>query len=82
MKIRTATVYTLKVAERGRINPWMNYEIEKQKEVYDDGEVKNYYEIYIDGDDEGSFKTLKDAREYVKELRDSWLENHPGEKLF
>ena len=82
MKIRTATVYTLKVAERGRINPWMDYEIEKQKEVYDDGEVKTYYELYIDGDDECSFKTLKEARQYIKDLQDSWLENHPGEKLF
>lgn len=80
MKIRTATVYTLKVVERGHISKWMDYEIEKQKEVYDDGEVKTYYELYVDGDDEASFKTLKEAREYVKELRDSWLENHPGER--
>lgn len=81
MTIRKATVYPLKVVERGHINPWMDYEIEKQKEVYDDGETKTYYEIYIDGDGEGGFKTLKEARQYIKDLRDSWLENHPGETI-
>lgn len=83
MNYRTATVYTIEVAERGRINKWMDYEIEKQKEVYDDnGETKTYYQLYIDGDSECDFKTLKEARQYIKDLRDSWLENHPGEKLF
>lgn len=81
MKIRTATVYTIGTIERGRVNPWMDYEIEKQKEVYDDnGETKTYYAIYVDGDSEVEFKTLKEARVYIKELRDSWLENHPNEK--
>ena len=80
MKIRYGTVYRLKVVERGRLNKWMDYEIEKQKEVFDDGETSIYYEIYVDGDDEGHFKTLKEARQYIKDLRDSYLENHPDER--
>lgn len=68
MKIRTATVYTLKVVERGHVHKWMDYEIEKQKEVYDDnGETKTYYALYIDGDFEAEFKTLKEARQYIIE---------------
>ena len=83
MNIRYATVYTLKVVESGRINKWMDYEIEKQKQVYDDnGETKTYYQLYIDGDSECAFKTLKECRQYIKDLRDAWLEEHPGEKLF
>lgn len=83
MKIRTCTAHTLSVVEQGHLNKWMDYVIEKQKKVYDDnGETKTYYELYIDGDSDGEFKTLKDARQYIKDLRESWLENHPGEKLF
>ena len=75
--------YHLKVVECGQICKWMSYEIEKCKDVFPGKKSTYHYELFVDGENEGEdFKTLKEAREYVKNLRYSWLENHPGEKLF
>lgn len=74
-----AVVYRLGAVETGHISSWQDYEIEKRKRVRKDGTQKTYYEIIIDGDNEGVELTLKQARQYIKDLRDSWIENHPGE---
>lgn len=77
------TCYILGTVESGRLNKWMNYEIEKRKTVFPGKKPYITYGLMVDGEDEGEdFKTLKEAREYVKNLRDAWLEDHPGEKLF
>lgn len=71
----------LKFVESHIWNPWSQIEIYLATHRLNDGKtVKRYYELYCDGDYETEVKTIKEARNYVKELRDSWLENHPGEK--
>ena len=61
-------------------NPWSSVDIYRCTHKQNDGSIKRYYELFSDGDYETEVKTIKQAREYVKMLRDSWLENHPGEK--
>lgn len=61
-------------------NPWSSIEIFRCTHKQNDGSIKRYYSLYCDGDHETDVKTIKEARKYVNDLRDSWLENHPGEK--
>lgn len=61
-------------------NPWSSIEIWRCTQKQNDGSIKRWYQLHNDGDWETDVKTIKEAREYVKELRDSWLENHPNEK--
>lgn len=61
-------------------NPWSSVEIYKTLRTNNDGSTKTFYSLYCDGDHETDVKTIKEARKYVNDLRDSWLENHPGEK--
>lgn len=62
-------------------NPWSSVEIYKTLRTNNDGSTKTFYSLYVDGDYETDTKTIKEARAYIQELRDSWIENHPGEKL-
>ena len=74
-------VHLLGTVENRRITPYSDATIEKCKLFRPDGTTKTYYQVYVEGDSEGGEMTLKQARDYIQELVDSWLENHPGEKL-
>jgi len=76
------TVYRMgTVGKPRKITPWSVATVEKCKLIRPDGTQKIYYEACVDGDLEGGEMTLKQAKAYIQELVDSWLENHPGETL-
>ena len=62
-------------------NPWMSMEIFKTIHTDKEGNTKTVFTLYNDGDYETETKTIKEARAYIKKLRDSWKDDHPGEKV-
>lgn len=71
------TIHEIAIVAHGRVTPFHDYELMKCRDETDGKFGKVYYKIFIDGDDELVELSLREAKDYVKRLRDEWLETHP-----
>ncbi len=57
--------------ESGNLNEWFFYEIEKIVLKKPDRTEELSYRIFVEGDWEADKETLEEARQYIKDLRES-----------